>query len=134
MELQQQRAASALEPFDAVELPQRPVLVESLHRNRRGQVEEIAEAPGAGRAQLALVIGEVEVRIDLPARRRRAERVEHDVLPQAGHLDERALERLAEARPSGGPSSSITERIVERSMGSRSLFHISASLAPMRSV
>jgi L-lactate dehydrogenase complex protein LldF len=97
VELDQDRAAPAFEPGDLVELPERAVLVEGLHRDRLGEVEEVAQRALAGDAHAPDVVARVEQRVALPARRRDAERVDRDPLAQPRDPLDRALEHVLEA-------------------------------------
>src|SRR4030095_11614722 len=92
---------SAGEPVDDVELPERAIAVEALHRDRLAEVEQVAALAAARRAHPAQVEVEIEVGIDLPARRRDRERVRRDALPQARDRVQRALGALAEPRAIG---------------------------------
>ena len=88
---------------DHGELPQRPGPVEALHGDRLRHVEQVAQRAVAGGARPAQVVVEVEVRVDLPARRRDRQRVGHDALAQAGHEPRRAVEALDQPVVIGGP-------------------------------
>ena len=64
VELDHDRGRAVLEPVHLVELPERAVLVEGLHADRLGEVEQLALAAGARRPHAPHVVVEPEEGIE----------------------------------------------------------------------
>ena len=133
VELQHQRGPAAGEAPDDVQLPQRPRAIESLHGDRLGEVEHRAHA-AAGRARRASARGSLRSKCGSTSQRGGA--IEYGF--ETTRWRRRGICRVARSilsssrSRSGAASSHQTTVIVERSSGSFSMCHMSASLSLMR--
>ncbi len=84
VQLHDDRRALTVPPLDQGHLPQRTVAVEVLLGHLLGDAHQRPVGPVAGDVEPLEVEGEVEVRVDLPARRDRGDRVADDPLAQLG--------------------------------------------------
>ena len=89
VDLPQQCAPSALEAVDDEELPQRPGPVEGVLMELLHEVEQGAGGAGSTEADPTDVVGEVELGIRSPHRRRPPAECRHNTLREAGHLGNR---------------------------------------------
>ena len=132
VDLLQECAASAGEPFDERELPQRAGPVERLLGERPAQVEEGAVGVASGKRDAPHVGIEVERRIVGERGRHDAQWRAHDALAQAG-IAATARASVWSMRSSSGTCSRIVRlQKSERSAGSFSTAHMIASVSDMR--
>ena len=133
MDLDDQAGAPFGEVVDDDELPQRPRPVEALHRDRLRHVEQVAQRPVAARPRppQVVVAGRSSGRPPIAAARSTAGSTR-----PAGAAAARAGWPGRGSRPggsrSGDRSSTATAVIVDRSCGSFSIVHMSASASLMR--
>ena len=85
VDLQDHRAAAAVEAVHQGALPQRPGPVEALHGDGLGHLQQVAHGAVARHPGEAEVVAEVEVGVDLPPRRCQRQRVGPHPLAQPGH-------------------------------------------------
>jgi hypothetical protein len=85
VQLHDRGAAPALEALDEVKLPERAILVEGLHGDGLGYVEQVAHGAVARQRGPSEVEAQVEVGIVLPPGRGESERIGHDALSQSGN-------------------------------------------------
>ena len=99
VELHDESALAVREVLHQDAFPQRTGPVEALHGGGSGHLHDVGQLALAGRAGEAQVVAEVEVRIDLPTRRRGRHRTVRHALAQAGDDATGPLEHAPEVFP-----------------------------------
>jgi hypothetical protein len=102
VQLHHRRATATLETLDQMQLPERAIHVERLHRDRRGVVEQVPNSALPAQARAAQVETQVEIRVALPPGGRDGKRIPDHSLAQARDDRESARQLPLEARHVGG--------------------------------
>ena len=129
--LQDERGATAFEPFHERELPQRALAVETGHPGLACVVEDVDRPPGCGRSDAPHMEPELEGIVLHPAGIREAHRRLDDLVAEPGSRSASPLDLVEQTIHVGLMSSTTTLTTVERSRGSASMYHENASLSRM---
>ena len=116
-ELDHHRSPAVFQALDVQCLPQGARGVQRRLQRDLGQVEELAQRARGGQRHPAQVVVQVEVGVDDPARRRRREGRDHDLLPHPDDHPAGPVHRLVQPAQSAGRSRISRFRNADRVAG-----------------